>query len=745
MKNKINISGKLLAGLLLFSSFLPAQLTSTVNYIKSDEIIFNPERGFSAYRSEPITNWFISSVKAEKVSVIQRIYTIPEFIAQPLSDAFLNVLRADLNMARDGGMKLILRFSYTDAQNGADAPLDVILNHISQIQPILTENYDVIAYVEAGFIGAWGEWYYSSNGLNNTDDRRTVLFALLDALPVERAVVVRTPEYKRKIFENDEPLTPEEAFNGSRRSRTGAHNDCFLSSVTDYGTYLENDIEGDKTFLNLDNRFVPQGGETCSPSSYSGCDNALTDLSRMHWSVLNKDYNTAIIGDWEYSGCLDEIKRRLGYRLELLNGTYTNSVKPGGIINIKITLFNGGFASPYNPRNLEFVLRNQATHKKYRFVSKVDPRRWMSGDTSIIELSAGILPEMEEGNYDLLLHLADPTETLHNRAEYAIRLANENIWEDSTGFNNLLHRVAINSEAGGENYVGEDYFLEENQNPTEETDIVIDGEFDDWDQVAQFDIAPDEEFEGDGINPNVDITDIWITDDADNVYISYSLAGDFVESYFYHVFFDLDKNPNTGFHMSNSDGGIDLMIENEILWEYTGANGEWQWSSLGSVNSSIGSSTANRTEMSISKNLLSQFGVSNSFDIVFNVNNLDNNQADDFAPDAYQERSYTYNYKITSIVETTAIPDHYYVTAYPNPFNGHVNISFNIRPSEIKSAVIYDILGRLVKSYSRDELAKNRLIWNAKNHDSDMIGSGIYFFVLRTNENVFSTKLVLIE
>ena len=175
---------------------------STIIYNGTDEIFSNPERGFTAYRSSPITLSFINSVKAENVSVVQRIYTIPQYRSIPLPASFLNTVQSDLNIARQGGIKLVIRFSYTNDINGDDAALDTILIHINQLQQIFENNWDVIAYIEAGFIGAWGEWYYSTHGLNNTEDRRTVLFALLDALPVSRNVVVRTPNYKRLIFQD---------------------------------------------------------------------------------------------------------------------------------------------------------------------------------------------------------------------------------------------------------------------------------------------------------------------------------------------------------------------------------------------------------------------------------------------------------------------------------------------------------------------------------------------------------------
>ena len=163
--------------LLSISSGLAQTITtSTINYDSTSLIFPNPERGFSAYRAGAITLSFIDNLRLENITVIQRIYTIPQFINSPLSNNFLNIVEADFNTARDGGAKLVLRFSYTDYQNGEDAPLDRILEHIEQLKPLFQKHYDVIAYIEAGFIGAWGEWYYSSNNLNNTQDRRAILF-----------------------------------------------------------------------------------------------------------------------------------------------------------------------------------------------------------------------------------------------------------------------------------------------------------------------------------------------------------------------------------------------------------------------------------------------------------------------------------------------------------------------------------------------------------------------------------------
>jgi hypothetical protein len=452
--------------LTLLSSSLIAQTVSfkTFYYETIDDIFPNPERGFSAYRSSKLTESFVNGLRDENVTVIQRIYKIPQYRSEPFSDDYLDLIEADFNTARQGGAKLVLRFSYTDQQSGEDASLSVIMGHLDQLYPLFKKHFDVIAYVEAGFIGAWGEWYYSSNGLNNTADRRSVLFKELSVLPIQRSVVVRTPSYKRNIFEYTEPLTPDSAFSGSFRARTGAHNDCFLASSTDYGTYSH--IETDKTYLNLDNRYVPQGGETCNPSAYSGCDNALVDLERMRWSVLNKDYHPDVLTGWVTNGCMEEIKRRLGYRFSLLEATLQDSVKPGGELKSGFKIHNSGFASPYNPRNLEIILRNIQSKDRYFLILNEDPRMWMAGDTVEVSISAGIPQDIPPGNYEILLHFADPLPLIHDRPEYSIRLANADVWEDSSGYNNLMNTLAVYEDAPGELYSGDSLFKPINDHPT---------------------------------------------------------------------------------------------------------------------------------------------------------------------------------------------------------------------------------------------------------------------------------------
>ena len=745
MTNKL----KILPFLLILLSFevFPQNLV-TVNYDEADEIISNPERGFSTQISSPVSGSLINSLKQENITLIQKLYVIPQFNNSELSTDFLNNFKSDLVAAREGGVKLIIRFSYTEEQNGEDAPLNIILKHIEQIKPILQNNYDVIAYMEAGFIGAWGEWYYSTHNLNNTNDRRTVLFALLDALPKQRCVVIRTPDYKRKIFNDNNPISLAEAFNGSKKSRTGAHNDCFLANATDFGTYLQNQIEEDKNYLHQDNMFVPQGGETCNPSEYSTCENALEDLERLHWSVLNKDYNETVLNGWKSNGCYDDIQKKLGYRFVLLNGEFSDKVKPNGEIDIELKIANKGYASPYNKRNIEFILRKTDKTKQYRLITNEDARYWFSGDTVNFKITAGIPTTVEEGEYELLLQLADSEIALHDRSEYSIQLANENLWEEKTGFNSLNHMVSISNTVTGNNYTGDLFFKPDTINSTIPASIIIDGNFEDWQSVLQIDIGANSEETGDALNPSTDIVDAWITDDERKLYISYSLDSTFSEQYFYHVFFDTDADTSTGFHSEESFAGIDLMIENDQMWKYTGTNGEWSWENYGNFNAAIGSdSNNNRIEISISKDFLKSLGANDKISILFNVNDNNETIEDDYSPNNYKETNFTYSYLVTSVEknQNKKITNKYKIDAYPNPFNNSVTFNFNVKIKNIKSLNIYNVLGQLVKTYKTFDLNSENMIWNGTDNNGITQTSGVYIIQLQTVSNIITKKIVLLK
>jgi hypothetical protein len=133
-----------------------------------------------------------------------------------IPQSFFDSFNKSAAAAREAGCRMIPRFVYTMVCTTAkvpDAPLSRILLHIKQLAPLLQANSDVIAHVQAGLIGPWGEWHHfectNPYDLDNTSTRSQVLSALLDAIP-NRQVAVRYPYAIMDIYGNS-PLGPDSA------------------------------------------------------------------------------------------------------------------------------------------------------------------------------------------------------------------------------------------------------------------------------------------------------------------------------------------------------------------------------------------------------------------------------------------------------------------------------------------------------------------------------------------------------
>ena len=140
----------------------------------------------------------------------------------------------------------------------------------------------------------------------------------------------------------------------------------------------------------------------------------------------------------------------MGYRLQLVRSAFPTRVKTDRQLVGNIVVKNVGYASPFNPRGLELILRHRQTQKTYRLpllkpLSKThDPRFWVPQAREIkVDVRAQIPKTAPSGDYDLLLNLPDPMPRLADRPEYSIRLANEGTWETKTGFNSLRRTIAL--------------------------------------------------------------------------------------------------------------------------------------------------------------------------------------------------------------------------------------------------------------------------------------------------------------
>ena len=494
---------------------------AVVTYTPTDAIFPNPERGFlhaertHSWGYTPLDLAALQGYRQDGVSLIKRVFYLDNFVpnyynlppwpwpegydflatnpgypaydenngvAVPISAIYIANMEADFSTLRAAGLKAVVRFAYTNKRFEPpfeDADLEEVLAHLDQLQPILQANSDVIALVEAGFIGNWGEWFYTDHFIEEPRDlsgspfapesitaddyanRGAVVSKILEVLP-DHMVQLRTPFYKYQIYDSPDPYnaprslpTPLDVGNahgGSDLARTGHHNDCFLGNDTDAGTYgFWVSVADDKDYLEAESNYVPVGGEVCNPGGGGptrfDCTNTLAELQQFHWSYLNVETGaegSEVYAGWGTGGCLDQIKQKLGYRFTLVEGTYADVVEPGATFAISIQLRNDGWAAPYNPRPVELVLRHTVTGDVHTVALDEDPRFWMPGDTQTLDHT--IQADVPAGAYDLLLHLPDRDPSLADRPEYAVRFANEGVWEEGTGYNDLGHALQVSPE-----------------------------------------------------------------------------------------------------------------------------------------------------------------------------------------------------------------------------------------------------------------------------------------------------------
>lgn len=422
-------------------------IDNNVVYQPSNEVISNPERGFMhqwQVNSEGanMTSASLENLKKEKVSIILRLYYLEKFKTSSLSQAELNLIKTDFERLREAGIKCVLRFAYTDAQDGTDASVAVISGHLDQLKPILEENKDVIAFVQAGFVGAWGEWYYTTNQLTTPANKKLILDKLLESIPKEIKIQVRTPKIKQDYVASTTAMDATVGYGNSNKARLGFHNDCFMASVDDYGTYQN--VTVDKTYVSNEALFVPTGGETCPPSDVpvASCVIAEKEMSLLKWTYLNLDFYGPVLQEWKNNNCFTDFERKLGYRLALASSTVKKDFALNATLELNALINNSGFAPVYNPKNAYLIFRSTVNGTIYKKKLSFDVRKVLPKVTYNIKESV-VLTEIPAGTYELLLKIEDSSSKLSDKPDFSIRLANTGLWESTTGFNKLSQTVII--------------------------------------------------------------------------------------------------------------------------------------------------------------------------------------------------------------------------------------------------------------------------------------------------------------
>ena len=425
------------------SSLSPAE--TVTNFLSTSTNFVNSDRGFYGWSGDDfVTSFDLGSARASYEAgqrlVLARV-SLADYRNTDIPATWLNNLNTSFASIRSEGLKTTLLFSYDFTEGGNDATAAQIKRHIEQLKPVLASNADVIPYMRAGFIGAWGEWHSSKHenscgynaGTTTCEiadaNRLIVRDALLANIPLTTQIGFRSPSDIKKWYTL--PLS---------QNRIGIHNDCFLAGPTDSGTY---DGVGLREYAEELTRNVAFGGETCQDAGSplrDTCPDILSEGAKYHLAWLNINYAPLVINAWRTGGCFNKVSGLMGYNLRLDSISTPMQTTRGQNLSISVNLKNTGWSKVFTNRKLIVTFKNKITNNTITGTSETSLNSLesqMNTSTNLV-VNINIPSTTEAGDYDVYLSVPDSFENTKNDIKYNIRFINDDNLATGQAWNNAL-------------------------------------------------------------------------------------------------------------------------------------------------------------------------------------------------------------------------------------------------------------------------------------------------------------------
>ncbi len=372
-----------------------------------------------------------------------------------LDETFFTNLRQTLENCRQNGCIVSLRFRYDDVGklNPEPATYEKVFDHIEQIRKdgFLEDYKDILAFIESGFVGSWGEHW--GGKYCSFEDKAKLLDVLLDVVPEEIPVTVRTPltfTTWAGIAEDDIDEYISEP--GSDAARVCLYNDGYMGSDSDLGTY--HNRERDLVWVSRQSLNSYYGGEFSGNLEFTQKyetylpENSIPEMYYTHLSYINsniyqlyKNYtfgeqydvenvdNSAYYGETVYKFMRDH----LGYRFVIRDSDLSSEVPQGGILRLEADIENTGFANPIMKQKAEIILEKDGNYVKTEI--DVNTKEWYSCTTSSPEFEMKIPGGLETGEWNVYFKLSVGNNTYEQMHMRSVKFANNGTWNSALGAN----------------------------------------------------------------------------------------------------------------------------------------------------------------------------------------------------------------------------------------------------------------------------------------------------------------------
>lgn len=289
---------------------------------------------------------------------------------------------------REYGIKAVLRFAYVwdDGNVLAQEPTtERVVRHLEQLSPWLETHKDQITVLQAGLIGAWGEW---DSGARSRMNEKKILDNLLENTPKSMQVQVRYMNIKNNNIEK----------NDEHYARVSYHDDFLIGVPHGWNTAGENKdsaewrqmseetknllVDGEMIWGATNPAYVGEEGISGLLIAQRMAEHHFTSLSITHnykedgpekpYSMVNwqsqyinqrilDNYHLPYQPEWfiDQNGnnvprtIFEYIKQHLGYRVAVKSGNY---MKEKDQLSITLTMENYGFSAPIGLEGIYIVL-----------------------------------------------------------------------------------------------------------------------------------------------------------------------------------------------------------------------------------------------------------------------------------------------------------------------------------------------------------------------------------------------------
>lgn len=397
-----------------------------------------------------------------------------------LDETFFTNFRKTLENCRRNGCTVAMRFRYDSngLSNPEPATFEQMERHIRQIQEdgFLEDYKDIIAFVESGFVGTWGEQW--GGKYCSFEDKAKVLDLLLDVVPDDIPVTVRTPKTFATWAGIEESQLGEYVVEpGSRASRVGLYNDGYMGSDSDLGTY--HDRKRDLTWLRGQTTTSYYGGEFSGNLTFAQKydtylpENAVPEMYYTHLSYINaniyqlyKNYtfgaeydvdgvdNSAYYGETVFQFMRDH----LGYRFVLRDSDLSQTVEQDGVLRLSAKIENTGFANPIMHQKAELILEKDGNYVKTPV--DLNTQEWYSCTTVSPSLEMKLPGNLEPGDWNVYLKFSVGDNTMEQMSMRSVRFANHDIWNSALGAN-YMGKFTVTQNADAEK-CSDDSFYQQN-------------------------------------------------------------------------------------------------------------------------------------------------------------------------------------------------------------------------------------------------------------------------------------------